>query len=139
MASLCPDTHLLRTKEQLRKIGKALAQAPLPPHIKQRLLLYGAHAKIAQTRCLMSLSPQAMKEVDSFAETLYRNIWGLPPSFPRAGLHAPVEEICLNIPYIWEEICGLALRSWAQILDDEGALGITARASLHGAAYKFRH
>jgi hypothetical protein len=32
----------------------------------------------------------------------------------------------------------LALRSWTQILNDEGALGITARAFLHGTASKFR-
>ena len=51
----------------------------------------------------------------------------------------PVEEIDLNIPSIWEDFCGLALRSWTQILNDEGALGITARASLHGAAFKFQH
>jgi hypothetical protein len=67
-ASLCPDAHLRWTKEQLRRIGKAIARAPLPPHIKQRLVLYGAHSKIAHTHCLMALSPQSTKEVDSFLE-----------------------------------------------------------------------
>jgi len=33
-ASLCPDAHLRWTKEQVKKIGKAQARAPLPPHIK---------------------------------------------------------------------------------------------------------
>ena len=55
-ASLCPDAHLSWTKEQLRKIGKGFARAPLPPHIKQRLLLYGAHSKIAHTHCNRQLS-----------------------------------------------------------------------------------
>jgi len=54
-------------------------------------------------------------------------------------MHAPVEEIGLNIPSIWDDFCGSALRSWTQIRIDEGALGITARASLHGAASKFQH
>jgi hypothetical protein len=48
-ASLCPDAHLRWTKEQVKKIGKALARAPLSPRIKQRLLLYGAHSKIAHS------------------------------------------------------------------------------------------
>jgi hypothetical protein len=59
-ASLCPDVHLRWTKEQMKKIGKALAGAPLPPHIKQRLLLYGAHSKITHTRCLMRVSHDGM-------------------------------------------------------------------------------
>jgi hypothetical protein len=42
-ASLCPYTHLQWTMDQLNMIGKALARTPLPPHNKQRLLLYGAH------------------------------------------------------------------------------------------------
>jgi len=87
----------------------------------------------------MALSPQALKEVDSFVEKLSRKIWGLPASFPRGGMHVPVEEIGLNIPSIWEDFCGSLLRSWTQNLHDEGALGITARASLHGAASKLQH
>jgi len=70
-----------------------------------------------------------MKEVDSFVEPLSRKIWG----------HAPVEKIGINIPSIWEDFCRSALRSWTQILNDEGALGITARSSLHGAASKCQH
>jgi hypothetical protein len=88
-ASLCPEAHLRWTKEQMRRIGKTLARAPMPPHIKQRLLLYGAPSKIAHTHCLVALSPQAMKAVDSLIAKLSRKIWGLPTSFPRAGLHAP--------------------------------------------------
>jgi len=33
----------------------------------------------------------------------------------------------------------MALRFWTQILNDEGVLGTTARASSHGAASKFRY
>ena len=33
----------------------------------------------------------------------------------------------------------MAIRSWTQLLNDEGALGTTARASLQLAAAKFRH
>ena len=69
-ASLCPDAQLRWTKEQLKKIGRALARAPLSPHIKQRLLFYGAHSKIAHTHCLMALSPHAMKAVDSLLENI---------------------------------------------------------------------
>jgi hypothetical protein len=58
----------------VKKIGKALARAHLPPHIKQRLLLYGAHSKIAHTYCLMALSPDTMKTVDSLIEKLSRKI-----------------------------------------------------------------
>ncbi len=36
-------------------------------------------------------------------------------------------------------MCGTALRSWPQILNDEGVLGITARSSLHGVASECRH
>jgi hypothetical protein len=48
-ASLCPYVHIRGKKEHVKKIGKALTKAPLPPHIKQRLLLYGVHSKIAHT------------------------------------------------------------------------------------------
>ncbi len=84
-ASLCLDAHLQRTKEQVKKIGTALARPPLPPHIKQRLLIYGTHSRIAHTYCLVALSRDAMKAVDSLLERLSRKIWGLPTSFPRAG------------------------------------------------------
>ena len=84
----------------------------------------------------MTLSPTAMGEVDSILEGTSRRIWNLPQTFPRAGLHAPIEELGLNIPTIWEDYCGTAVRSWTQILNDEGALGATARASLKQAATK---
>jgi len=117
----------------VKKIGKALVrdwqELPLSPHIKQRLLLYGAHSKIAHTHCLVALSPDATKAKDSIIEKLSRNIWGIPTSVQRAGLHAPIEEIGLSIPSIWEDFCGTALRSLTQILNDEEALGTTARAS----------
>jgi len=35
--------------------------------------------------------------------------------------------------------CGASIPSWTQILNDEGALGTTARASLQSASAKFRH
>jgi len=47
--SLSPEARLRWTNSQLTLIGKALKNAPLPPHIKQRLLLYGAHSKITHT------------------------------------------------------------------------------------------
>jgi hypothetical protein len=87
----------------------------------------------------MALSPTAMAEVDSILEGAARKIWHLPKTFPRAGLHAPPEELGLNIPTIWEDYCGSAIRSWTQILNDEGALGVTARASFTQAATKFQH
>jgi hypothetical protein len=42
-ASLSPKAHLQWTKSQIDQIGKALGRTPLPSHIKQRLLLYGAY------------------------------------------------------------------------------------------------
>ena len=69
-ASLSPEAHLHWTKAQLSLIGEALKTTPLPPHIKQRLLLYGAHSKITHTHCLMALSPSAIKEVDAVLESI---------------------------------------------------------------------
>jgi hypothetical protein len=63
----------------------------------------------------------------------------LPNTFPRAGLHAPAEDLGLNIPTVWEDYCGSATRSWTQIINDEGALGVAARVSYTQAAQKFKH
>ena len=60
----------------------------------------------------MALSPTAMAEVDSILEGTSRKIWHLPNTFPRAGLHAPSEELGLNIPTVWEDYCGSAIGSW---------------------------
>ncbi len=72
-------------------------------------------------------------------EGISRQIWNLPVAFPKAGLHALLEYVGLNIPSIWEVYSGAAIRSWTQILNDEGALGTTARASLQTTSAKFRH
>ncbi len=72
-------------------------------------------------------------------EGVSRKIWNLPPTFPKTGLHALLEDIGLNIPSIWEDYCGAAIHSWTQILNDEGALGTAARASLQRASDKFRY
>jgi hypothetical protein len=47
-----------------------------------------------------------MAKVDSIVEGVTRKIWYLPNTFPRAGLHAPPEELGLNIPTIWEDYLG---------------------------------
>ena len=99
-ASLCPDAHLRWTKRQLELICKAVTRTPLPSHIQQKLLLYGANSKINHTHCLMALSPASMAEVDSILEGTTRKIWHLPNTFPRAGLHAPADELGLNIPTV---------------------------------------
>jgi hypothetical protein len=80
-----------------------------------------------------------MAEVDSILERTSRKSWHLPNTFPRAGIHAPSEELGLNIPTVMEDYCGSAIRSWTQSLNDEGALGVTARASYTQAAQKFKH
>jgi hypothetical protein len=85
----------------------------------------------------MALSPTAMAEVDSILESTSRKIWHLPNTFPIAGLHAPAEELGLKIPTVWEDYCGSAIRSWTQILNDEGAIGAAARASYEQATHKF--
>jgi hypothetical protein len=84
----------------------------------------------------MALSQKTMGEVDSILEGTSGIICNLPNTFPRAGLHAPAEELGLNIPTVWEDYCGSAVRSWTQILNDKGALGTTARASLRQATRK---
>jgi hypothetical protein len=87
----------------------------------------------------MTLSPQAIQVADSLLEGISRQIWNLPVAFPKAGLHALLEDLGLNIPSIWEDYCGAAIRSWTQILNDKGALGITDKVSLKTASAKFRH
>jgi hypothetical protein len=138
-ASLCPDAHLRWTKRQLENICKAVNRAPLPSHIRQLLLLYGADSKINHTHCLMALSRTAMAEVYSILEGTSRKNWHLPNTFPRAGLHAPSEELGLNIHTVWEDYFGSAIRSWTRIFNDEGALVVAARASYMQAAQKFKH
>ncbi len=54
-------------------------------------------------------------------------------------LCSTVEDLGLNIPSVWEDYCGAAIRPWTQILNDEGALGNAARASLQQATTRFRH
>ena len=73
--------------------------------------MYGANSKLAHIHCLMALSPLAIQEVDSTLEGISRKIWNLPPTFPKAGLRALMEDIGLNIPSIWEDYCGAAIRS----------------------------
>ena len=51
-ASLYTDAYLRWRKFQIETICKAANRAPLPSHIKQRLLLYGAHSKINHTHPL---------------------------------------------------------------------------------------
>ena len=67
----------------------------------------------------MALSPQAIRKVDLELEGISRPIWNLPPTFPKVGLHALLEDIGLNIPSIWKDYCGAAIRSWTQILNEE--------------------
>jgi hypothetical protein len=69
-ASLSPEAHLHWTKTQLTLIGKAMRHTPIPPHIKQRLLVYGAHSKITHTHCLMALSPPSIKAWDAVLESI---------------------------------------------------------------------
>jgi hypothetical protein len=87
----------------------------------------------------MALSPTSIRAVDTVLEAISREIWNLPDSLPKAGLHALLEEVGLDIPSVWEDYCGVAVRSWTQILHDEGALGVTARASLQRASAMIRH
>jgi hypothetical protein len=69
----------------------AVNQALLPPHVKQRLLLCGAHSKINHTLCLMALSPKAMGQVNSILEGATIKIWNLPtPSRGRAYTPRPM-------------------------------------------------
>ena len=138
-ASLSPEEHLHWTKIQLSLINKELRNTPLPSHIKQRIILYGAHYKITHTHCLMALPSPAIKAVDAVLEKVSMQIWNLLASFLRTGLHALLDEVALTIPSVWEDYCGATVRSWTHILNDEGALGTTTRASLQRASTLFRH
>jgi hypothetical protein len=51
----------------------------------------------------MALSPTSIKAVDSVVESISREIWNLPASFPKAGHHALLEEVGLNIPSVWQD------------------------------------
>jgi hypothetical protein len=59
----------------------------------------------------MALSSTSIKAVDSIVEKITREIWKLPASFPKACLHALITEVGLNIPSVWEDCCGAAVRS----------------------------
>ncbi len=93
----------------------------------------GCVVRVCSSGSRGGVSPQAIQELDSLLEGISREIWNLPLAFPKAGLHALLEDLGLNIPLIWEDYCGAAIRSWTQILNDEGALGTTAKASLQTA------
>jgi hypothetical protein len=138
-ASLCPKAHLKWELGVISTISKAVLNAPLPPNIRHRLLLYGDSSKIMHTQCLMALSPAAITSIYSSLEETCRKIWRLPKGFPRAGLYAPREELGLNLPTIWEDYCAAAANSWTNILNDQGALGATTRASLTQPATEFQH
>ena len=62
-------------------------------------------------RFLMALSRQAIQEMDLVLEGISIQIWSLFPTFPKARLHALLEDLDLNIPSIWEDYCGAATRS----------------------------
>ena len=133
-ASLNPQNQITWIKDKLKEICKAVTKAPLPPRVKQQLLLYGAHSKIMHTHCLLALAPQTIVQLDAILEGACRQIWNLPSRFPRVAIHAPPQEWGLNLPTVWEDYCASAVRTWTSILNDQGALGHTARASLAAAA-----
>ena len=66
----------------------------------------------------MALSPAAITSIDSLLGATCRKIWRLPKGFPRAELHAPDDELGLNLPTIWEDYSAAATNSWTNILDD---------------------
>jgi len=86
-----------------------------------------------------TLSSSALLGFDSVIENLSKTIRSLSTSFPRVGLNALPEDLGLNIHTVWEDYSGTVIRSWTQILNYEGSLGLTARASLRQAAAKFQH
>ncbi len=59
----------------------------------------------------MALFPLSIREVDAVLESISREIWNLPASFPKAGLHALLHEVELKIPSVWEDCYGSAVRS----------------------------
>ena len=88
------------------------------------------------TYCLMSLSPAATTSIYSKLKATCRKIWKLPIVFPKAGLHAPHDELGPNLPTTCEDYCSDAINSWTYILNDQGALRATVRASLTQANTK---
>jgi len=98
-ASLCPDAHLRWAKRQLEIICKAASRAPLPSHIKQRLILYGEHSKINRTHGLMALSPTTMAEVDYILEGTSRKISKPSQHLPASGTTRPVRGARAQYPH----------------------------------------
>jgi hypothetical protein len=112
---------------------------PLPSCIKQRLLiLYRAISKIMHTQWFMALSPNGINSIDSTLDATCRKIWYLPKGLSTACLHAPQDELYLNLSPVWEDYCSAATNSWTQIYNDDGALGATTRASLYQTATEFK-
>ena len=98
--SLCPKAHLKQTLDALANISKAVLSTPIPPSIKQYLLIYGASSEIMHTHCLMALSSSAVTFIDSTLEAICRKIQDLPKGFPIANLHAPHNELgFISLPY----------------------------------------
>ncbi len=87
----------------------------------------------------MALSPTAIREVDAVIKKISLKIWNLSTSFPMTGLHALPDDLGLNVPSVCEDYCGAPIRACTHILNDEGGLGTTARASLLWAANMFYH
>ena len=84
----------------------------------------------------MALSPASITIIDSKLEATCQTIWKLPKGFPGAGMHAPRDELEINLPTIWEDYCSAVINSWTHILNAQGALGATTRAFLTQAAFK---
>ncbi len=77
--------------------------------------------------------------MDAVIEKISIKIWNLPTFFPKAGFHALPDDLGLNVPSVFEDYSGADIRAWTQILNDEGALGTSAHASLQRAATMFHH
>ena len=46
----------------------------------------------------MALSPQTIREEDSVLEDISMQIWNLPTTFPKVGLHALLEDLSAPRP-----------------------------------------
>ena len=107
------------------------------PGIKQRLL-YGDNSKVVHAHGLMTSSPSAFTSIDSKLEVTCQKIWKVPKGFPIPCMHAPHDELCLNLLTIWENYCSVTINSWTHILNDQGTLGATTCASLTHASTKYK-
>ena len=138
-ASLSTQPHLSWATDECATAVTSILNLPIPSQTLIPLLGYQGPAKIAHTHHLTNLTWADIARLDATLLRGVKHFHKLPKSFPRIALHAPVHELGLNFPSIWEDYSAAAAATWCRILNDTGILGRAARDSLTTAAGEYRH